>query len=90
MVAEVDTHLGQVVDALKATGRWNNTLLVLSADNGGPIYRNGTAGANNWPNRGGKKSNWEGGVRVNAFATGGLIPASRPRVARSASTTPNS
>ncbi len=36
------------------------------ADNGGPIYNNGTAGANNWPLRGGKMSNWEGGIRVNA------------------------
>ena len=29
------------------------------------------------PPRPGKKSNFEGGVRVNAFASGGLIPAAR-------------
>ena len=74
MAHYVDGHVGQVVAALKAKGMWANTLLVLSADNGGPIYRNGAAGGNNWPHRGGKKSNFEGGVRVNALAAGGLIP----------------
>jgi len=53
---------------------WDNLLITFSSDNGGPIYNNGTAGANNYPLRGGKMSNWEGGVRVNAFVSGGLIP----------------
>ena len=77
MTNYVDMHVGQVVDALKAKGMWDQTLMVVSSDNGGPIYRNGSAGANNWPLRGGKKSNFEGGVRVNAFVTGGLVPAAR-------------
>lgn len=53
---------------------WDNTLFVFSADNGGPIYFNGSGGANNWPLKGGKMNNWEGGVRVNAFASGGFLP----------------
>jgi hypothetical protein len=50
--------------------------MVFSADNGGPIYRWGDPGANNFPLRGGKASNWEGGIRVNAFVSGGAVPVS--------------
>jgi arylsulfatase B len=82
MVNLVDTHIGMIVDALKARGMWNETLLILSADNGGPVYGgsyqctacDGDAGANNFPLRGGKHSNFEGGVRVNAFVSGGFLP----------------
>jgi len=77
MVNHLDTSIGKVVDALKAKGLWDNLLLTFSSDNGGPIYGNGSAGANNYPLRGGKVSNWEGGVRVNAFASGGLIPTAQ-------------
>jgi arylsulfatase B len=77
MVNYLDTNVGLVVDALKAKGLYDNLLIVFSSDNGGPIYNIGRAGANNYPLRGGKMSNWEGGVRVNAFASGGLIPAAQ-------------
>jgi arylsulfatase I/J len=73
----VDAYIGRVVDALKAKGMWDNTLLVLSADNGGLAIANGFGGGNNFPLRGGKISNLEGGVRVNAFASGGFIPPAR-------------
>jgi len=82
MVNYIDDQIGEVVAALKAKGLWENMLFVVSSDNGGPLAatRNvsglsGLTGANNWPLRGGKMSNTEGGVRVNALATGGLIPA---------------
>ena len=52
---------------------WDNTLVMMMSDNGGPIY--GGQGGNNHPLRGGKLDAWEGGIRVNAFASGGLIPA---------------
>ena len=73
----VDAYIGRVVDALKAKGMWDDTLLVLSADNGGLAIADGFGGGNNFPLRGGKISNFEGGVRVNAFATGGFIPPAR-------------
>jgi arylsulfatase I/J len=47
---------------------------VFSADNGGPIYNNGSAGANNYPLKGGKMNNWEGGIRVNSWISGGFLP----------------
>jgi len=50
----------------------DNTLLVFTSDNGGPLYL--SANANNYPLKGGKYSDWEGGVRTNAFASGGFLP----------------
>jgi len=70
MVYFVDEAIGNVTKKLKTEGLWDNTLIVLHADNGGPIVQ----GANNYPLKGGKFSNWEGGVRVNAFVSGGLLP----------------
>ena len=81
----IDTQVGRVVEALKARGLWSELLFVMSSDNGGPLYAWGNLsappalqdieGGNNWPLRGGKGSNTEGGVRVPAFVTGGLLPA---------------
>ncbi len=75
-----DEILGNLTTALKTKNMWDNTLLVFSSDNGGPVYWSTTpsfphgAGANNWPLKGGKVSNWEGGTRVAAFVSGGAVP----------------
>eukprot|EP00117_Sycon_ciliatum_P033144 scpid65228/ scgid25566/ Arylsulfatase B; N-acetylgalactosamine-4-sulfatase len=74
MVNYLDDVIGNLTKALHDRNMWNDTLIIVSSDNGGPEYPGG--GANNFPLRGGKMSNWQGGVRVNAFASGGLIPAS--------------
>jgi hypothetical protein len=70
----IDEGLANVTAALKAKGMWANTLLVVSSDNGGPAFSDQHA-ASNFPLRGGKYTFFEGGVRVNAFVTGGLLPA---------------
>ena len=72
MCSVLDDNSGRVRDALHAAGLWNSTLWVFSSDNGGPTGAG--YGGNNWPLKGGKASNLEGGVRVNAFATGGWLP----------------
>ncbi|MEX0331080.1 MAG: sulfatase-like hydrolase/transferase [Puniceicoccaceae bacterium] len=62
MVYSMDRGIGQVVDALKATGQYDNTLIVFLSDNGG---RTDTAGqGRNAPLRGRKGDTWEGGFRV--------------------------
>ena len=33
----LDTNMGKLHDLLHASGLWNNTLVVVSSDNGGPI-----------------------------------------------------
>lgn len=70
----LDDTVGAIVDKLKAAGMWEDTLLVLSGDNGGPLILE-ESGATNWPLRGGKYTPWEGGVRAAAFVSGGAIPA---------------
>ena len=63
-----DYHIGGVVAALKEQRMWESTLLVYASDNGG------TLGGNNYPLRGIKSTNWEGGMRAAAFVAGGLVP----------------
>lgn len=65
----VDEATGNLTEALKAKRMWARTLMVWSADNGGPQYWN----ANNWPLRGGKGTDFEGGVRAVAFVAGGAL-----------------
>ena len=69
MVGAIDSAIGRVVALLKQRGMYNDTLIAFASDNGGPL-----PSANNFPLKGGKFSNWEGGIRVAAFASGGLLP----------------
>ena len=62
MVACFDDVLAELVASFKSKALWAETLMVMSTDNGGPIF----AGANNYPLRGGKYSDWE--VSANRLA----------------------
>lgn len=74
MVDVMDEVVGNITAAMKAKQMWDNTLVVMSSDNGGPVDLQENA-ANNWPMRGGKYSLFEGGIRVSAFMSGGFLPA---------------
>ena len=54
----LDTGVGKVVEALKAAGLYNNSIIVFSTDNGGVKTK-----SSNYPLRGAKESVSEGGVR---------------------------
>ena len=70
MLAAVDEGIGQVVAALEKSGQRENTIILFSADNGGPPP------GQNTPLRDFKGSLFEGGVRAAAFANWpGKIPA---------------
>ena len=75
MVAFADDCLGNLTAALRAKGMWNDTLVVVTSDNGGPMYGNNAA--NNWPLKGHKFTSWEGGIRVIGSVGGGFMDTAR-------------
>eukprot|EP00041_Stephanoeca_diplocostata_P005028 m.54816 g.54816 ORF g.54816 m.54816 type:complete len:557 (+) comp15529_c0_seq2:411-2081(+) len=68
MINRSDADLRLLCDAIKEKGMWDNTLLVYSSDNGGRDE------GINYPFRGEKRTNFEGGMRVAAFVSGGYLP----------------
>ena len=70
MLTAADESLGIVVRALKQKGMWNNTLLLVSTDNGGPTDVCMVQGSSNYPRRAGKCTVYEGGTRGDAFLSG--------------------
>eukprot|EP01063_Lacrimia_lanifica_P025759 TRINITY_DN3371_c0_g1_i1.p2 TRINITY_DN3371_c0_g1~~TRINITY_DN3371_c0_g1_i1.p2 ORF type:complete len:533 (+),score=206.33 TRINITY_DN3371_c0_g1_i1:66-1664(+) len=77
MIKDVDRWVGALTAALKKKGMYDNTLIVFSSDNGGaaPNSMPKSGGGNNYPLRGQKHSNWQGGMRTQTFVSGGYVPA---------------
>ena len=59
-IEHLDDGIGKVIQALKKSGEYDNTIIVFSSDNGGLLLDE----ANNGPYRDGKQSVYEGGLRV--------------------------
>ena len=70
MVSHLDANIGRLIQHLKATGVYDNTLILFTSDNG-PAFQ-GSPG----PFRGGKTDLHEGGIRVPMFVVWpGHVPA---------------
>ena len=63
MIAAMDEAVHNVTKALQERGLMDNTFIVFTSDNGGPVHE----AASNWPLRGSKITIWEGGTRAAGF-----------------------
>lgn len=59
VLAQLDSNIARILQALDNSGQADNTIVVFASDNGGPSY----ARDNNWPLQGVKATYLEGGVR---------------------------
>jgi len=64
MVEHIDDAVGKVIAQLKSLGLYENTIIILTSDNGGLISNTKQKVTNNAPLRHGKGERYEGGVRV--------------------------
>ena len=74
MVSFMDEIVGNITAALHTKQMYDDTIIVYSSDNGGPSWTaSHHLAASNWPLRGSKNTDLEGGVRVGAFVSGGFM-----------------
>ncbi len=69
---EVDHNVGQILDAVRSSGIGDNTIMILTGDNGAANYPSpgivtGEIGGSNGPWRGGLSTAYEGGMRTPAM-----------------------
>ncbi len=62
MIESMDQSIGKLVKCLKDEGKFENTFIIFTTDNGGVYNR-----SKQWPLRAGKGSYYEGGIRVPLF-----------------------
>ncbi len=66
MVHSMDDAVGSLLDAVDASGKADETIIIFASDNGGNMYNeiDDTTPTSNAPLRGGKATMFEGGIRV--------------------------
>jgi len=82
MIEEMDMNVGALIDALEAKGELDNTYIIFTSDNGGGHSRkekvDGENRRFNGPLQEGKRSIFEGGIRVPTVIAGpGIKPGSQ-------------
>jgi arylsulfatase A-like enzyme len=79
MVEETDASLGAIIDALKESKVLDNTYVIFTSDNGGGVGRRDDAGNRfQGPLQEGKRSTFEGGLRVPFVVSGpGIKPGTQ-------------
>ncbi len=70
MITHLDNELGKVINALKRTGKYENTIIVFSGDNGLALGQHGLMG---------KQNNYEHSIRVPLIFAGPGIPKNERR-----------
>ena len=82
MLTAIDDGIAAIVKTLQEQGLWENTLMILTTDNGAP----GGQGGSNTPLRGGKMQTFEGAIRADGMIVGpaskklGILPGTNPRL----------
>jgi len=74
-IASVDASIKDFLEFLKDQNVYDKTIIVFTSDNGGPHTPDSRS--SNYPLRGAKMYNWEGGVRTLAFIVGPNIPSEK-------------
>ncbi|XP_065206161.1 arylsulfatase B-like isoform X2 [Planococcus citri] len=77
MIWKLDESVGKVVQALASRNILNDTIIIFTSDNGGPVVGMEGSHASNWPLRGAKTTFWEGGVRGASFVWSADLPHSK-------------
>jgi arylsulfatase A-like enzyme len=70
MISHLDYEIGRILDALRSTGEYENTIIILAGDNGLAIGRHGLMG---------KQSLYEHSVRVPLILRGPGVPSGEVR-----------
>ena len=70
---ELDTSISSVVEALRSSGRYNNSVIIFLSDNGAREWSEPSLPNHNAPFRGGKGTVYEGGTRIPGFIHSPLV-----------------